>query len=237
MFQIGNSITGGPAGMGFPRGVCSPVQPPAASDVTTPPASGSMNPRLLVLALLAVILIGSAAWFNMTGGDAIDRSPALTAAELEALPATVEGDLRMMEEVRRRCGREPGDWRKLPSTAQAVYVTLWAEEIQRTLTWAQWAAMGMPDEGEPTFDEIATGYEQLGCPAAASPIRALAAPFAATASAYQAWAQERRAGNKVPQPATAGLDAAARTAFGRLAEVRPRRLEFARGNAAAWGIR
>jgi hypothetical protein len=196
-----------------------------------------MNPRTLVLAVLAVFLVGMAVWFNLVGQGAGDGSPALTAAELDALPATLDGDLRMMDELRRRCGHEPEAWRTLPPSAQAVYATLWAEEMQRTLTWSQRAAMGMPDVGEPTFDEIASGYEQLGCPAAAPAVRALAAPFAAMVTAFQEWAQVRQAGNKAAPPATASLDSAARTAFSRLDDIRPIRLAFVRSNARAWGIR
>ena len=195
-----------------------------------------MNRRLIILSLLAVLAIVAALWLHL-GSPAADGSPALTAAELDGLPATLDGDLRMMEELRRRYGGEPAAWRSMPDAVQAVYVTLWAEEVQRTATWSQHAATGMSETGEPSFDDIASSYEQLGCHETAPAIRALAASYGETTTAYQAWIEELRAGRKSPPPTTKRLDVAARTAFARLDAVRTQRLAFVRAHAAAWGVK
>ena len=196
-----------------------------------------MNRRLLVLSLLAAFLVGWALLARMGDGEQIDAPPALTAAELAALPATLEGDMRMMEEVRRRCGGDPDRWRKLPEAARTVYATLWAEEVHRTVTWAQRAGTDRVEPGDPTFEEVAAAYGQLDCPETAQAVLALGKPFDETAAAFLAWAQERSGGRTTPPPATRPLDAAARAAFSRLDRVRPQRLAFVRANAETLGIR
>lgn len=196
-----------------------------------------MNRRILVLSVLAVFLIGLAIWAQLGSEDPIDAPPALTVAELGALPPTLDGDLRMMDEARRHCGADPGGWRKLPEAARTVYATLWAEEVHRTATWAQRSMTARDGSGEPTFEEIAAAYTQLGSPETARAVLSLDQPFAQTAAAYRAWLQDRQEGRAPPPPSTTLLDAAARTAFSHLDQIRPLRLQFARAHAESLGIR
>lgn len=191
-----------------------------------------------MLPALAIILLGLALWVNLVGGAPEYRPATLSAAELAALKPDLDGDVRLLEELQRRGGSEPGDWRGLGEGERALFATLWAEAVQRTTTWAGRAVQGEHGDGVPTLEEIAAAYHQLGDDDAAAAMRALARPYAEALAANRAWiAQLQQGGKPGPRPALRELEAAAAAAFARAARVRAPRLAYVRDHAAELGIR
>ncbi len=194
------------------------------------------NKRLIMLTVLAVVLVGISCWVHLAPGETGYRVPMLTADDLAALKPDVAGDMRLLEELRRQLGAEPDAWSALPTCGQAVFATLWAEEIQRNGTWAQLTEV---EEGElhgPSLRDAAAGYEALGLADAARAVRSLAERFERDRDIVQAWVAAMKAGARPPRPDMKPLDTAARAAFSRLDTVRTRRLEYVRSNAAELAI-
>lgn len=195
------------------------------------------NKRLIMLTVLAMVLIGISAWVHLAPGETGYRVPALTADELAALKPDLDGDLRLMEELRRQLGAEPDAWSMLPASGLAVFATLWAEEIQRNGTWAQLTEV---EEGElhgPSLRDAAAGYEAMGLADAARTVRSLAERFERDRAIVQAWVAAMKTGARPPRPDMKPLDTAARAAFSRLDPVRAHRLAYVRTNAAELAIR
>ncbi len=196
-----------------------------------------MQQRTVILVCTAATLIGAALWLNLGGTHGAYQVQPLNATEVAELPANLDSDLRLIEVLRSRCGREPGDWKNLPGAAKTAYVTLWAEEVHRTMSWSQLAASEMVDGEYPTFSDIASAYDDMNCPETAAGVRAMASPFTQVVTSYQAWFENARNNKAGPPPPTKALDVASRDAFAHLDSVRPRRLDYIRAHVQDLGVR
>lgn len=194
------------------------------------------NNRTLLIAI-AIALLGLTLWVHFGPDKQVDSTPALTTAELAALQPDLDGDLRLMEELRRQVGLEANGWTALPQPGQVLYVTLWAEEIQRTRSWEQAAELDAAALGLPSFATVAEAYETLGCRDLAARIRILGQRVEQARPALLAWITQRADNAHAPRPVTTPIDVAARSAFANLTPVRRQRLSYATANAADCGIR
>ncbi len=191
--------------------------------------------NLIILSAVTVALFILSLWVHFGGSDEEFRPKAMSADELAALKPDLDGDARLLAEMRRLSGFEPGAWQQLPPICRAIYATLWAEEVQRTMSWAQ-LAMADDQPDLPSLADIADAYGTLGQPKRALAMRALAQDFAAERQAWAAWLEARKAGQRPPAPDGKRVEAAARTVFTGLDAVRTKRLELVRANAAELGL-
>jgi hypothetical protein len=192
-------------------------------------------PRLPVLIPISITLVGLALWVHL--GDPADAytPQVMTSEELAALKPDLDGDMRLLTELRRQVGYEPGAWRDLPPVGQTVFLTLWAEEQNRTIPWPQLATLEAL-EGQPSLSEVAEAYDTLALPRTAAAVRTLAGALDASRTAFAAWSAARQAGRDAPPPDCHHLEATARAAFSGLQEARTKRLELARNAAKELGL-
>ena len=189
-------------------------------------------------ALIAIVgLLGLSLWVNLGPAAADDRLSALGVAELADLKPDLSGDLRLMEELRRQVGLESAAWRDLSPDGQVLYVTLWAEEVDRTDSWERFAEWDPVGPGTPTCDTVAESYLVLGCGGVAAQVRSLGQQVDHDHPALAAWATQRKAGGSAPRPSTVAIAVAARSAFADLDGVRRQRLTHLFAHAIACGIR
>lgn len=199
-----------------------------------------MPTRRTTLIALSAILVGIALWMHLGPDEGGYEPPALTAEELSMLQPGLDTDVRLIAELRRMVGAERA-WRELPEAVRPLYLTLWAEEIHRTQTWSQVAALGPDAETEPSLVEVADAYATLGQSDVATAVRTLARRVDQHRPALQAWTERRKAGRDgagpAPRNAVQGITDAASAAFSHLDVCRAKRLDYARTNSASLGIR
>lgn len=193
--------------------------------------------RQIILAIVAVILIGLSLWVHLGSGGPGYQAAVMTRGELDGLKADAEGDARLLEELRREAGMDLAAWRDLPDPGRPLFATLWAEEVQRNGSWAQMVEVDPAEQTGPSLADVASAYDALGFPENAAAVRRLATLTARDQRTMQTWIAAMREGRHLPRPDMRELERAARLAFGHLDAVRGKRLSFARQHADELGIR
>lgn len=196
-----------------------------------------MQTRTILLAGLATLLVGLAIMVHVGGAEEGWTPDTLDAAALASLQPDAIADARLLDHLRALTGVELAAWKSLTPAGQALFATLWAEEVQRTGSWAQMAEMDLAECSGPTVKEIADAYDALGLAQAAQAVRRLAVSFERERAAIQAWIAARRDGRDLPRPIASDTEAAARAAFGQPDRIRAARLAFARDHADEIDIR
>lgn len=197
-----------------------------------------MTKRQTMLIILAILLVGLALWANLGGTTPEYHPPVMTAAELAGLKPDQDGDIRLLEELRRRCGDGPQAWRDLPEPARIVFATLWAEEVHRTTSWPARTMEDAGGNGVPTLAEAADAYQALGNAEVAKAVRALTGPYEQACQANRAWLATLKEG-KTPsaRPSLKTFETAANIAFNRALAIRTQRLAYLREHARDLDIR
>lgn len=195
-----------------------------------------MNTRMVAMVAIAVVLVTISAWVHL-GGEQPYAPPIMTLTELQGLKPDADGDTRLLEELRRQIGYEPDAWRHLPPSGQALFATLYAEEVHHASGWPQMAEVDVSDTGVPGLPAIAEAYATIGVPNQAGLVRVLATQFDKDHAILSAWSAGLKPGHTPPRPSSAGLERLANATFGQLGAIRKTRLAYAIAHAADLGIR